>query len=112
MKPRKIEEMDEKDWIIVRLLSLFLRVNGFGIMRLPEVQRMMRWAGKNLWVMTREASDQPNDPYVTIVEEHLRQIAETNLSPPLSVIAEWPYAIPEEPLPPECAVTSAMEAQR
>jgi hypothetical protein len=111
MTLRTIEQMDEKDWIIVRLYSLLLRINGFNITAIPEFRHVTRWMGNSLWLMTYEAGLDPNDPYAGIIEEQNKQLNEFDVSafPAFSNIAAWPYAQPEDTLPLACLIIGRME---
>lgn len=108
MTLRTLKQMDEKDWIIVRLYSLLLRINGPGVVGIPEINRTTSWLANNLWLMTFEAGITPNDPYAQIVKEQIDQLNQPNM-PPFPTIAAWPYTKLDEPTPDECLVVTQME---
>lgn len=89
---RTTDQMDEKDWIIVRLASLL--VNSLGAdaaMKLNDYNRTCTWLFTNLTMMEDLVM---LDFYSEALEAVHREQGFT--------IADWPYAVIEEPPPPEC----------
>lgn len=94
---RTVSQMDEKDWIIVRLASLL--VNGFGFaaaMSMDDYRRTCTWLFTNLTMMEDLVM---LDFYSEALEAVHREQGFT--------VADWPYTVIEEPLPPECQLVES-----
>ena len=88
---RTTEQMDEKDWIIVRLMSLL----DFAVPFTPTLEfendycRTCGWLDANLTLMSDSAWNEFNPVAAIRAEQGF-------------TIADWPYAVIEEPPPPDC----------
>lgn len=87
---RTVDQMDEKDWIIIRLMSVIGHFVGpIAALSIDDYWRTCQWLDDNLTLMNNPAWGEV-DPIKSI---HIEQGF---------TIADWPYATVDDPLPAEC----------
>lgn len=94
---RTVEQMDEKDWIIVRLASLLVNALGANeAMALSDYNRTCAWLFTNLTMMED----------LVMLDFYCEALEAVHCEQGFT-IAGWPYAVIEEPLPPECQLVES-----
>ena len=92
---RTVNQMDEKDWIIVRLASLL--INGFdcnAATSMHDYNRTCTWLCDNLTFMDDAFLENSHELMLIHIEQGF-------------TVAEWPYATVDEPPPPECQLITS-----
>lgn len=92
---RTVSQMDEKDWIIVRLASLLINGLGFSaVMSMYDYRRTCEWLCNNLTFMDAAFLEDNHELMLIHIEQGF-------------TVAEWPYATIDEPPPPECQLITS-----
>lgn len=86
---RTVDQMDEKDWIILRLATLIGNALGMtAALSFNDYYRACLWLEQNI-------------PIYSIDLDPIR--AEQGFT----TVADWPYVVPDDPLPAECQLITS-----
>ena len=102
---RTPEQMDEKDWIILRHHTLLLNIAGYGVLDIPDYRETSCWLFNNL-NLGQSRFMAHDDPLAKIIATQQEQLSTL---PPFPTVAAWPYTKLDEPTPDECLVVTQME---